>query len=65
MMNCVLFCSPANAAMLLYISLLYYLRIGRNTYLNNYHPIYTLYIIVGVEVIITLPCLIYYISECL
>ena len=65
MVNCVLFSSPANAAMLLYISLLYYLRIGRNTYLNGYHPIYTLYIIVGVEVIITLPCLIYYMSECL
>lgn len=65
MMNCVPFSSPANAAMLLYISLLYYLRIGLNTYLKGYHPIYTLYIIVGVEVIITLPCLIYYMSECL
>ena len=65
MINCVLFCSPANTAMLLYISLLYYFGIGQNSDLNNFHPIYTLYIIVGVEVIITLPCLIYYISECL
>lgn len=50
--------------MLLYISLLYYLGIGRNSDLDKYHTIYTLYIIVGVEVIITLPCLIYYISKC-
>ena len=60
-MNCVLFSSPANTAMLLYISLLYYLGIGRDSDLNTYHPVYTLYIIVGVEVMITLPCLIYYI----
>ena len=53
--------SLANTAMLLYISLLYYLGIGRDSDLNTYHPVYTLYIIVGVEVMITLPCLIYYI----
>lgn len=53
--------SLSNAAQLLYVSILYYFHIGQK---DNYHglfPVDVLYIIVGLEALITLPCLAYYI----
>ena len=57
------FFSAGNAAQLLYVSILYYFHIGQK---DNYHglfPVDVLYIIVGLEALITLPCLAYYIGK--
>jgi len=53
----------ANAAQLVYISLLYYFNIKDSLNIHGFYPVYILYIIVGVELLLTLPWLIYYISE--
>lgn len=52
-----------NAALLLFVSLLYFFGITRKDNLNNFYPVDALYIIVAVELLIALPCLIYYIGE--
>jgi len=53
----------ANAAQLVYISLLYYFNIKDSLNIHGFYPVYILYIIVGVELLLSLPWLIYYISE--
>ena len=52
-----------NAVILLYISLLYIFYQHENEQYLHLHPVDFLYIIVGLELILTLPCLIYYIGE--
>lgn len=53
--------SIANAAVLLLMALLVYCNTGDKKVLNTFHPVDFLYLIVGLELIFTLPCLIYYI----
>jgi len=53
----------ANAAQLVYISLLYYFNVKDSNISGRFYPVYALYIIVGVELLLSLPWLIYYISE--
>ena len=53
----------ANAAQLVYISLLYYFNVKDSHISGGFHPVYALYIIVGVELLLSLPWLVYYISE--
>ena len=58
-----IFVSMINAVILLYISLLYIFYQHENEQYLHLHPVDFLYIIVGLELILTLPCLIYYIGE--
>ena len=52
-----------NAVILLFISLLYIFQVQENSGKFPLHSVDFLYIIVGLELILTLPCLIYYIGE--
>ena len=47
----------------MFVSLLYFFRIQQTSKYKKLHPIIMLYFIVGMEMILTLPCLAYYISE--
>lgn len=51
--------SVSNAVLLFFISLLYFYHIQQT---DKMHPVIVLYAIIGIEMIITLPCLIYYIG---
>lgn len=55
--------SVANAFLLVYMSLLYYFQISQLANLTNFRARDVLYIIIGLEVIIVEPCLIYYIGK--
>ena len=55
--------SIGNAAMLFFISLLYFFRIQQKDAYHKIHPVVLLYVIVGCEMITIVPCLIYYIGE--
>ena len=55
---------PANAVILLLVSLLYFYHVMEHKVLRgSLYPVDFLYIIVGLELIFTLPCLVYYIGE--
>ena len=65
--------SLINAVILLFVSLLYLFKVDEcNSYkglhsVNSYkgiHSVDFLYMIVGMELVLTLPCLIYYIGVC-
>ena len=54
---------PANAAVLLLVSLLYFYRVHETKVVSNsLYPVDFLYVIVGLELIFVLPCLVYYIG---
>ena len=55
--------SLANAVIMLFVCLLYIFRVDETWADHGLHAVDFLYIIVGVEVILSLPCLIYYIGE--
>ena len=55
--------SVANAALLFFVSLLYFYHIQQNNSYHKLHPVIVLYLIVGCEMMIALPCLVYYIGE--
>lgn len=56
-----IFVSLINAVILLFVSLLYIFKVEQNTAHFHLHAVDFLYIIVGLELVLTLPCLIYYI----
>ena len=60
-----IFVSLINAVILLFISLLYIFSVQEEQafFKNSLHSVDFLYIIVGLELILTLPCLIYYIGK--
>ena len=58
-----IFVSLINAVILLFISLLYIFSVQEDLTKFHLHPVDFLYVIVGLELILTLPCLIYYIGE--
>ena len=54
--------SMINAIILLFVSLLYIFEVKQDENYKGLHSVDFLYIIVGIEVVLTLPCLIYYIG---
>jgi hypothetical protein len=58
-----IFVSLINAVILLFISLLYIFKAKEGPVKFPLHYVDFLYIIVGLELVLTLPCLIYYIGE--
>ena len=58
-----IFVSLINAVILLFISLLYIFKAEEDSVKFHLYYVDFLYIIVGLELIMTLPCLIYYIGE--
>lgn len=58
-----IFVSLINAVILLFISLLYIFKVQEEQLILKLHSVDFLYIIIGLELILTLPCLIYYIGE--
>ena len=54
--------SISNAALLFYVSFLYFKDIQQNQSFHKMHPVVLLYVIIGCEMIITVPCLVYYIG---
>lgn len=55
--------SVSNAALLFCVSLLYFYHIQQSDNYHKLHPVIILYVIVGCEMVITLPCLVYYIGK--
>ena len=54
---------PANAAVLLLVSLLYFYRVHDSKVVKaSLYPVDFLYVIVGLELVFVLPCLVYYIG---
>jgi hypothetical protein len=58
-----IFVSLINAVILLFISLLYVFKAEEGSVKFHLHYVDFLYIIVGLELVLTLPCLIYYIGK--
>ena len=58
-----IFVSLINAVILLFVSLLYIFKVEKDSVKFHLHSVDFLYIIVGLELILTLPCLVYYIGE--
>ena len=55
--------SVCNAALLMYVSLLYFFSVSQASNMRGMHPVVVLYFMVGLEMLFTMPCLIYYIGE--
>ena len=55
--------SVANAILLVFMSMLYYLQISQLDNINNFRARDVLYIIIGLELVLVEPCLIYYIGK--
>ncbi len=55
--------SIGQALVLVFISLLYVFQVKEYTQLSGFRAVDGLYILVGVEMLIVEPCLIYYIGE--
>ncbi len=55
--------SVCNAALLMYVSLLYFFGVSQASSLRGMRPVVALYFLVGLEMLFTLPCLVYYIGE--
>ena len=58
-----IFVSLINAVILLFISLLYVFSVQQDQVYLHLHSVDFLYIIVCLELILTLPCLVYYIGK--
>ena len=56
--------SLINAVILLFVSLLYLFKVDECNSYKGLHSVDFLYMIVGMELVLTLPCLIYYIGVC-
>lgn len=54
--------SIGNAALLFGVSLLYFYNIQQSDNYHKLHPVIILCVIVGCEMVVTLPCLAYYIG---
>ena len=55
--------AAGNAVILLFIALLYFYRVEEDKVIHrSVYPVDFLYIIVGLELLFTLPCLVYYIG---
>ena len=55
--------SVANAILLVFMSMLYYFGISQLDNINNFRARDVLYIIIGLELVLVEPCLIYYIGK--
>ena len=56
--------SVANAALLVFVCLLYTYNVnGCKSILGPLDSTYTLYIIIGLEMLLAVPCLVYYIGK--
>lgn len=55
--------SISNAALLFFTSLLYFYHIQQSDAYHKIHPVIVLYVIIGLEMVIAIPCLVYYIGE--
>ena len=56
--------SIINGVMLIFVSLLYFYQVREKDDLHGLRAVDGLYLLVGLEMIIILPCLVYYIGEC-